>query len=161
GKSLMELPKAPLTSPSLRTRLPPLPAADNPAVAASHARDRLVRTQGFPTDTLASRHCSPAPTHVAHEPDCPGSRHHPAASRAPSPPAEHPATLPSRNPLDQEPAAAAEMPCRTRHIAAPPSMRLRPSQPGRVRYRPAVNGLVTNSRKRRNYRWRSIQWAHS
>src|SRR5215470_3446553 len=142
----MELSKAALTSPSLRTRLPPLRAADNRAVAPLHARARLVHTQGVPTDTPASRCCSPATTHVAHAPDYPGSQRHSLAWCAASAAAAHAGTLSSRNTLDREPAGVAETPRRTRHIAAPPSTRPRPDNLSRVRYRPAVNGSVTNSR---------------
>jgi len=152
-KFLMEQRKRCLSSPSLQDSSP---AACHPVDAAS--RGSLAHSRGAPIDTLASRRCSPPPTHVAHVPDCPGSRHHPAAWPAASVAAGHADTLSFRNTLDREPVGVAETPRRTRHIAAPPSTRPPPRHLSRVRYRPAVNGLVTNSRAAEKHRWQSIQF---
>ncbi len=157
----MEQRKKCLSSPSLRTRFPsPRAAVDCPCVPW-RARGRLVRTPGVPTDRPANRHYSPPPRSLAPAPDCPGSRHHSAASRAASAAAAHADILPPRNTSDRELASMAERPCRTRHTAAPPSMRLRSAKLSEVRYRPAVNRFFTNSRKRQKLRWLSIQWLHS
>ena len=145
-KFLMEKRKSSLSSPSLRTPFPPPRAAGDPVGAASPPRGRLARTRGVPNDRTASRRYSPPPTRVALAPDCPGSRHLPAAWPAASAAAAFADTLPSRNMSDREPADTAETPRRTPHTADRPSCVPSPDNLSRVRYRSAVNGLVTNSR---------------
>ena len=152
GKSLMAQMKAALTSPSLQDWPH---AADDPGHAAFPGS--LARTRGAPTGRSASRRCCPSSTHAAPAPDCPGNRHRAAASCVARAAGAHAGTLPSRNTLDQEPAGAAKMHRRTQHIAVPPSPASPPSQPGRVRYPPAVNGLLTNSTEPGNHRWQSNQ----
>src|SRR5262245_51164552 len=141
----MEQRKNPLSSPSLQTGLSPQNAAGDPVCAPLSACGSPQRNLGAPFDRSANTCCSPVPTRVAPAPDYPGSRYHPAAWRAASAAVGCADTLPSRNTSDRELADTAERPPRTRHTAAPPSMRLRSANQNGVRYRSAVNGLVTNS----------------
>ena len=142
----MEKAKSSPSSPSLRTPFPPLRAAGDPVGAASPPRGRLARTRGALTDRPANRRYSWPPTRVALAPDCPGSRHLHAAWPAASVAAAHAGTRPPRNTFDCELADTAERTCRKRRTADRPSYVPSPDNLSRVRYRSAVNGLVTNSR---------------
>jgi hypothetical protein len=149
-----------LSSPSLRTCSPPPPsAADDCAVAFLLARDRPVRTRGVPNDRPANTRYSLVPMRAAPALDCRRSPHPPAAWRAATAAVGRADNLPSRSTVDRELADTAETPPRTRHTAALPSMRLRPANLSGVRYRSAINELVTNATGD-TPSCRSIQWVH-
>ena len=126
--------------------------AGDPVGAASPGS--IAHSRGAPTDRSANSRYSPPPTHVALAPDCPGNRHRSAAWRAASAADAHAGTLPSRNTLDREPAGAVRMPCRTPHIAAAPSPRLRPANLGEsATDQPLMVWSPTQRSRRSNQRW--------
>jgi hypothetical protein len=153
GKSLMEQSKKHLSSPFLQTRLPAPHAAGDRIGAAWHSRGSPRRSAGVRTGTPANRRYCCAPTRLAPTPDFLGNRRHCAAWRAASAAAGSAGNLHRRNTSDRELAGTAEMPCRKRHTAAPPSsMRLRPADLNEVRYRLPVTGSVTTFSTRRKHR---------
>jgi hypothetical protein len=138
--------KSCLSSPSLQTGLSPPHAAGDPVCAAWSPRGLLAHTAGAPIDTPANTSCALQTRNVAPAPDCPGSRHLPAAWRAASAAAGYADTFPPHNISDRELADTAEMPCRKRHTPLVHRSAPRPDNLSGVRYRSAVNRLVTNSR---------------
>jgi len=145
GKFLMERRKTRLSSPSLQTGFLPPHAAGDPACAVWYACDFPPHTRDVSTDRPANTSRSPQTMRVVLAPDCPGSRHLPAAWPAASAAAAHADTRPSRNTFDYLLAGTAETTCRKRHTADRPSSVPSSDNLSRVRYRSAVNGLVTNS----------------
>jgi len=119
----MEQPKAALTSPSLQAPSPH--AAGDPVGAAS--RGSLARSRGAPIDTPANRRYSPQPIPDVRAPGCRDNPHPSVASPAATFGDGYVDTLAYRSTFVRGPADAARIPCRTRHTAASPSMRLHPA----------------------------------